>query len=165
MKSRLYVGENGTICPFVLKFRRVTIRGAQPSARLSEEICPSKGSAGSLRGLCGGSLWGVHGIVRGFSGVVTLCLWPSGTVGFWRFFLQFCHNTIFTSTLDKYPFRMQCLVRVGRVIVGSKRTKVNSGSKTPPKPQMRAKPKENTRRPTLASSKRLASNWAKYCLL
>ena len=54
-------------CPFyTLKFRRVTIRGAQPSARLSEEICLSEVgvsqralqglsevSAGSLRGLCG----------------------------------------------------------------------------------------------------------------
>ena len=67
----------------VLKFRRVTIRGAKPSARLSEEICLSEGSAGvsqrargSLRGFCGalrGSA-GVRGIFRGFSGVVTLCL-------------------------------------------------------------------------------------------
>ena len=43
----------------VLKFRRVTIRGAQPSARLSEEICLSEGSAGvsprALRGLSEGS--------------------------------------------------------------------------------------------------------------
>ena len=47
---------------FFLKFRRVTIRGAQPSARLSAEICLSEGSAGvsqraqegSLGGFCGG---------------------------------------------------------------------------------------------------------------
>ena len=75
----------------ILKFRRVTIRGAQPSARLSEEICLSEGSAGvsqralrgSLRGFCRalrGSA-GVHGIFRGFPGVVTLCFWPSGAVG------------------------------------------------------------------------------------
>ena len=58
-----------------LKFQRVTIRGAQPSARLSEEICLSEGSAGSLRGLCGdlseGSA-GLCGVLRGsatFSGV------------------------------------------------------------------------------------------------
>ena len=45
----------------VQKFRRVTIRGAQPSARLSEEICLSKGSAGvsprvlwGSAGFCGG---------------------------------------------------------------------------------------------------------------
>ena len=65
------------------KFRRVTIRGAQPSARLSEEICFSEGSAGvsqrALRGLSEGSAGslrgsaGVRGIFRGFSGVVTLC--------------------------------------------------------------------------------------------
>ena len=73
---------------FLLKFRTVTIWGAQPSARLSEEICLSEGSAGvcqralrgSLRGSCG-ALRGVRGIFRGLSGVVTLCLWPSGTVG------------------------------------------------------------------------------------
>ena len=64
------------------------IRGAQPSARLSEEICLSegsagvlsKGSAGSLRRALLGSA-GVRGIFRGFSGVVTLCLRPLGTVG------------------------------------------------------------------------------------
>ena len=65
-----------------LKFRRVTIRGAQPSARLSEEICLSEGSAGvsqrALRGLSEGSAGslrgpaGVRGIFRGFRGVVTL---------------------------------------------------------------------------------------------
>ena len=62
----------------LLKFRRVTIRGAQPSARLSEEICLSEGSAGvsqrAPRGLSegsAGSLWGsagVRGIFRGFRG-------------------------------------------------------------------------------------------------
>ena len=64
----------------LLKFRRVTIRGAQPSARLSEEICLSEGSTGvsqrALRGLCEGSAGSLRGrgIFRGFSGVVTLCL-------------------------------------------------------------------------------------------
>ena len=63
---------------------KVTIRGAQPSARLSEEICLSEGSAGvsqrAPRGLSEGSAGslrgsaGVRGIFRGFSGVVTLCL-------------------------------------------------------------------------------------------
>ena len=67
----------------LLKFRRVTIRGAQPSARLSEEICLSEGSAGvsqrAPRGLSEGSAGslrgsaGVRAIFRGFSGVVTLC--------------------------------------------------------------------------------------------
>ena len=52
---------------------RVTIRAAQPSARLSEEIASQRALRGSLRGLCGGPLWGFCG--------VTLCLWPSGTVG------------------------------------------------------------------------------------
>ena len=76
---------------WMLKFRRVAIRGAQPSARLCEEICLSegsagglsKGSAGSLRGFCGvsaGFCGGPRDFPR-FSGVVTLCLWPSGTVG------------------------------------------------------------------------------------
>ena len=69
---------------FNLKFRRVTIRGAQPSARLSEEIRLSERSAGvsprALRGLSEGSAGslrgsaGVRRIFRGFSGVVTLCL-------------------------------------------------------------------------------------------
>ena len=49
-------------------FRRVTIRGAQPSARLSEEICLSEGSAGvserALRGLSEGSA----GSLRGYAG-------------------------------------------------------------------------------------------------
>ena len=68
----------------VLKFRRVTIRGAQPSARLSEKICLSEGSAGvsprALRGLSegsAGSLRGSAGVREEnprFSGVVTLCL-------------------------------------------------------------------------------------------
>ena len=63
----------------ILKFRRVTIRGAQPSARLSEEICLSEGSAGvsprALRGLSEGSagslrgLCGVSGGSAGFSEV------------------------------------------------------------------------------------------------
>ena len=68
-----------------LKFWRVTIRGARPSARLSEEICLSEGSAGSLRGFCGVSprvLRGSAGsagfreIFRGFSGVVTYACDP-----------------------------------------------------------------------------------------
>ena len=62
----------------ILKFRRVTIRGAQPSARLSEEIRLSEGSAGvsprAPRGLSEGSAGslrgsaGVRGIFRGFRG-------------------------------------------------------------------------------------------------
>ena len=55
-KGRRKIGE-GYPCTLLLKFRRVTIRGAQPSARLSEEICLSEGSAEvsqrALRGLCG----------------------------------------------------------------------------------------------------------------
>ena len=64
------------------KFRRVTIRGAQPSARLSEEIGLSEGSAGvserAPRGLSEGSAGslrgsgGVRGIFRGFSMLLTL---------------------------------------------------------------------------------------------
>ena len=54
---------------FFLEFRRVTIRGAQPSARLSEEICLSEGSAGvpqrALRGLSEGSA----GSLRSSAGV------------------------------------------------------------------------------------------------
>ena len=97
----------------ILKFRRVTIRGAQPSARLSEEICLSEGSAGvsqrALRGLSGvsprvlrGSA-GVRGIFQGFSGVVTLCLWPSGTVGLpahrGAFYLQLCLGAFWLTAL------------------------------------------------------------------
>ena len=56
----------------LLNFRRVTIRGAQPSARLSEEICLSEGSAGSLRGFCGGFSEGSAGVsprvLRGSAG-------------------------------------------------------------------------------------------------
>ena len=65
-----------------------------PPGRLSEEICLSEGSAEvfqrALRGLSEGFLGslrgsaGVRGIFRGFSGVVTLCLWPSGSFG-WVF--------------------------------------------------------------------------------
>ena len=55
------------------KFRRVTIRGAQPSARLSEEICLSKGSAGvserGLRGVSQGSTGSLRGSAAGFSEV------------------------------------------------------------------------------------------------
>ena len=51
----------------VLKLRRVTIRGAQPSARLPEEICLSKGCAGvfprALRGLSEDSA-GLCGVLR-----------------------------------------------------------------------------------------------------
>ena len=57
---------------FFLKFRRVTIRGAEPSARLSEEICLSEASAGvserAPRGLSegsAGSLRGSAGFCRG----------------------------------------------------------------------------------------------------
>ena len=62
----------------LLKFRRITIRGAQPSARLSKEICLSEGSAGvsprALRRLSessAGSLrgfWGSAGFSEGFRG-------------------------------------------------------------------------------------------------
>ena len=62
----------------LLKFRRVTIRGAQPSARLSEEICLLEGSAGvsprAPRGLSEGSTGSLRGsagvrvIFRGFRG-------------------------------------------------------------------------------------------------
>ena len=55
-----------------LKFPRVTIRGAQPSARLSEEICLSEGSAGvsprALRGLSEGSAGSLRGPLRGSAG-------------------------------------------------------------------------------------------------
>ena len=70
----------------VLKFRRVTIRGAQPSARLSEEICLSEGSAGvsqrAPRGLSEGSAGSLRGsagvrvIFPRVPGVVTLCCDP-----------------------------------------------------------------------------------------
>ena len=52
----------------LLKFWRVTIRGAQPSARLSEEICLSEGSAGVSQRAPGVSprvLRGLCGVVRG----------------------------------------------------------------------------------------------------
>ena len=68
----------------ISKVLELSIRGAQPSSRLSEEICLSEGSPGvsprvvrgSLRGFYGalrGSA-GFRGIFRGLSGVVTLCL-------------------------------------------------------------------------------------------
>ena len=57
-----------------LKFWRVTIREAQPSARLSEGICLSEGSAGvsqrALRGSLGDSEGsaGLCGVLRGSAG-------------------------------------------------------------------------------------------------
>ena len=51
---------------WILKFRRVTIRGAQPSARLSEEICLSEGSAGVSQRALRGSLRGFCGVSAGF---------------------------------------------------------------------------------------------------
>ena len=52
-----------------LKYHRVTIRGAQPSTRLSEEICLSEPSAGvSQRALRGGlseGSAGLSGVLRG----------------------------------------------------------------------------------------------------
>ena len=51
----------------ILNFQSVTIRGPQPSARLSKEICLSEGSQGPLQGSAGsprGSA-GVRGILRG----------------------------------------------------------------------------------------------------
>ena len=59
-----------------LKFRRVTIRGAQPSARLSEEIRLSEGSEGvshrALQGLSEGSAGCLRGSAKSarFSEVV-----------------------------------------------------------------------------------------------
>ena len=47
-----------------LRFRRFTIQGAQPSARLSEEICLSEGSQGPLRG----PLRGFCGVSAGLCG-------------------------------------------------------------------------------------------------
>ena len=51
----------GEVNKILLKFRRVTIRGAQPSARLSQEICLFEGSTGvspsvlrGSAGFCGG---------------------------------------------------------------------------------------------------------------
>ena len=62
----------------------VTIRGAQPSARLSEESCLSEHSQGplrgSFRGFCGVSARLCEG-PRDFPRVVALSLWPWGTVG------------------------------------------------------------------------------------
>ena len=51
-----------------LKFRRVTMRVAQPSARLSEEICLSEGSAGVSQRALRGSLRGFCGALRGSAG-------------------------------------------------------------------------------------------------
>ena len=84
----------------VLKFRRVRLSEGHNPPRGSPRNLPlrglcgglSEGSAGvsqrALRGLCGvsprvlrGSAAGVREIFRGSSGVVTLCLWPWGTVG------------------------------------------------------------------------------------
>ena len=53
----------------ISKFRRVTIRGAQPSARLSEEICLSEGSAG-------GSARALRGLSEGSAGSAGLCGGP-----------------------------------------------------------------------------------------
>ena len=70
--------------PNSLKCRRVTIRGAQPSARLSEEICLSEGSAGVsprvLQGLSGGSA-GLCGVLRGSVIFSRFFGGSSGTVG------------------------------------------------------------------------------------
>ena len=62
--------ERSTESISLLKFRRVTIRGAQPSARLSEEVCLWEGSAGvsprALRGLSEGSAGSLRGGPRDF---------------------------------------------------------------------------------------------------
>ena len=59
-------------CGNFLKLQRVTIRGPQPSARLSKKICLSEGSGGgSLRGLRGVSprvLRALCGVSAGFCG-------------------------------------------------------------------------------------------------
>ena len=51
---------------WLLRFWRVTIWGAQPSTRLSEEIYLSEGSQGPLRG----SLWGFCGVTAGLCGTL-----------------------------------------------------------------------------------------------
>ena len=50
------------------KFWRVTIRGAQPSARLSEEIASQRALRKSLRGLCGVSPRVLRGLSEGSAG-------------------------------------------------------------------------------------------------
>ena len=57
-----------TVFPRILKFRRVTIRGAQPSARLSEEICLSEGSVGVSQRALRGSLQGLCRVSPGLLG-------------------------------------------------------------------------------------------------
>ena len=69
------IPQQFSLCNFVcsLKFRRVTIRGAQPSAR---KFASAGALRGSLRGLCGVSpraLRGLCGVLRGSIG-------PLGTV-------------------------------------------------------------------------------------
>ena len=62
------VGQFRSAATLILKFRRVTIRGAQPSARLSEDICLSEGFSEASAGVSWRVLWvspGVHGIFRG----------------------------------------------------------------------------------------------------
>ena len=61
----------------ILKFRSVTIRGAQPSARLSEEICLREGFLEASAGVSSRVLQGSAGCGRGprdFPRVVTLCV-------------------------------------------------------------------------------------------
>ena len=62
----------------IFKFRRVTIRGAQPCARLSKEICFSEGSQGPSAGVSSRLLRGLRGALQGgpqvFARVVALFL-------------------------------------------------------------------------------------------
>ena len=66
-----------------LKFWRVTIRGGTTLREALRENVPLSGLCGGLSEGSAGSRGsaGVRGIFGGFSGVVTLCLRPSRTVG------------------------------------------------------------------------------------
>ena len=121
---------------FVLKSRRVTIRGAQPSARLSKEIYlsegspgvsqralrgPSEGSAGSLRGSAG---------VRGnfFSGGSDPMLVTLGNC--WN--LLFCNaDVIFTKSCAATNEKLRCNVAKAALqeLSGPLRLRVQSRSR------------------------------------
>ena len=94
-----------------LKFRRVTIRGAQPSARLSEKICLSEGSAGvsprvlrGSAGFCGGP----RDFPRLFGGSdpMLVTLWNC-----WRISLLFFSQTF--RAPPGYPGRLLTLFSLG----------------------------------------------------
>ena len=72
----------------ILKFQRVTIRGAQPPRGSPRKFASQRALRGSLTGLCAGlseGSAGLCGILRGprdfarVSRVVTLCLWTVGS--------------------------------------------------------------------------------------